>query len=48
MSGMRQGLKGFVGLGKSGVKKKESTLSKLLSWLLLAAAVALLIYRFSK
>jgi len=47
MSGMRAGLKGLVGTG-SKQKKKESLASKIITWALLAAAVALLIYRFTR
>jgi hypothetical protein len=47
MSGMRQGMKSFVGTG-TRQKKKQSTLSKILTYLLLAAAVGLLIYRFTR
>lgn len=43
ISGMRSGIKSMVG---QGPKKKESLASKILTWVLLAAAVALLIYRF--
>jgi len=46
LSGMRQGMKSFVGTG--GSKKKQSTFSKILTYLLLAAAVGLLIYRFTR
>jgi len=45
ISNMRGGIKGFVG---QGPKKKESTLSKIITYGLLAAAVALLIYRFTR
>jgi hypothetical protein len=44
MTGLRGGLKGIVGQG--GPRKKESALSRWVSYLLLAAAVGLLIYRF--
>lgn len=47
MSGMRQGMKSFVGTSPRQ-KKKQSTLSKILTYLLLAAAVGLLIYRFTR
>ncbi len=43
ISSMRGGIKSMVG---QGPKKKESTASKILTWVLLAAAVAVLIYRF--
>lgn len=46
MANMRGGLKGLVGQGKR--RSKESTLSKVFSYLLLAAAVGLLIYRFTR
>ena len=42
MSGLRGGLKGIVG---QGPRRKESSLSKVLSWLLLAAAIGVLAYR---
>ena len=45
LSGMRSGMKSFVG---TGPKKKESTLSKVITFLLLAAAIGLLIYRFTR
>lgn len=45
ISNMRSGIKGFVG---QGPKRKESTVSKVITYLLLAAVVALLIYRFSR
>jgi hypothetical protein len=47
LSGLRGGIKSFVGASGSQ-KKKESTLSKIVSYLLLAIAVGLLIYRFSR
>jgi len=47
MAGMRRGMRGLVGSGGSA-PKKESLLSKVLSYLLLAAAVGLLIYRFTR
>jgi hypothetical protein len=46
LSGLRAGFKGIVGTG--GSKKKESLASKIITYLLLAAAVALLIYRFTR
>lgn len=42
MSGLRGGLKGMVG---QGPRRKESSLSKVLSWILLAAAIGVLAYR---
>jgi len=45
MSGMRSGFKGIVGTGK---KKKESPLSKTIWIIVLAAAIGLLIYRFTR
>jgi hypothetical protein len=44
LSGMRMGFKGLVGQG-SKTPKKESTLSKVVTWTLLAAAIAFLAYR---
>lgn len=44
MSGMRTGLKGLAG---TGPKKKEGLLGRLVTYLLLAAAIGLLIYRFA-
>ncbi len=44
MGGMRSGFKGLVGTG--GGKKKESSLSKVLTYLLIAAALGVLLYRF--
>jgi hypothetical protein len=43
ISSMRGGIKSFVG---QGPKKKESLGSKILTWVLFAAAVGVLIYRF--
>ncbi len=43
ISSMRGGIKSFVG---QGPKKKESLGSRILTWVLLAAAVGVLIYRF--
>jgi len=43
---MRGGLKGLVGQGKR--KRTESTLSKVLSYLLLVTAIGLLIYRLTR
>ncbi len=43
ISGMRSGIKGLVG---QGPKKKESTFSRVLTWVLLAAAAGLVAYRF--
>jgi hypothetical protein len=45
ISGMRSGIKGFVG---AGPKRKESPLSRIITYILLAAAIALLIYRFTR
>ena len=45
MSSLRGGMKNLVG---QGPKKKESTASKLLTYVLLAAAIGLLIYRFTR
>lgn len=45
MSKMRGGIKRVVG---SGPQKKQGTLSKVLSYLLLAAAIGVLAYRFLK
>jgi hypothetical protein len=42
MSGLRGGFKGVVG---QGPRRKESSLSKVLSWALLAAAIGVLAYR---
>ena len=39
-------MKSFVGASSS--KKKQSTFSRILTYLLLAAAVGLLIYRFTR
>jgi hypothetical protein len=47
LSGLRGGFKGVVGAGKSR-GKKESLLSKFITYLLLAAAVGVLIYRFTR
>ncbi len=44
---MRSGFKSFVGTG-GGQKKKESLASKILTYLLLAAAVGVLIYRLTR
>jgi hypothetical protein len=44
---MRLGIKGFVGLG-GGQHKKESTLSKAVTLFLFAAAIAMLIYCFTR
>lgn len=44
LSGLRGGFKGVVGQGPR--RKKESTLSRVLSYLLFAAAVGVLLYRF--
>jgi hypothetical protein len=43
LSGLRGGFKGLVG---GGQKKKESLLGKVITYLLIAAAVAVLIWRF--
>lgn len=43
ITGLRGGIKSMVG---QGPKKKETVASKILTWVLLAAAVAVLIYRF--
>lgn len=46
LSGMRQGMKSFVGTGSRG-KKKESPLSKIIWYVVLAAALgAVIYYRF--
>ncbi|MFH1129950.1 MAG: hypothetical protein V1754_01355 [Pseudomonadota bacterium] len=45
MSNMRGGFKSILG---GGTKKKESLLSKIFGYLILAAAIAVLIYRFSR
>ena len=42
LGGLRGGMKRVVG---QGPPRKESSLSKILTWVLLAAAVALLAYR---
>jgi hypothetical protein len=42
---MRQGMKSFVGTSTQK-KKKKSPLSTLLTYLLLAAAVGVLVYRY--
>ena len=42
LSGMRSGMKSFVGTGKS--KKKESTLSRIIWYLILAAAIGFVVY----
>lgn len=42
MSGLRGGLKGMIG---QGPRRKESSLSRVLSWALLAAAIGVLAYR---
>lgn len=47
LSSLRAGFKGMVGTG-GGSQKKESLASKIITYLLLAAAVALLIYRFAR
>lgn len=44
---MRSGFKGLVGTGK-GKKPKQALLSKALTYLLFAAAIGLLIYRFTR
>src|SRR5262245_37065994 len=45
LSGMRGGMKNVAGVG---AQKKESLPSKVLSYLLIAAAVAVVVYRFSR
>ena len=45
MSSLRGGIKSFVG---QGPQRKESTPSKVFTWLLFAAAAGLLIYRFTR
>ncbi len=45
LSGMRGGMKSMVG---QGPKRKESPFSKVLTWVLGAAVVALLLYRVSQ
>ena len=47
LSGMRSGMKSFVGTGGRS-NKKESPLSRAITYLLLAALVGLLIYRFTR
>jgi hypothetical protein len=44
LSGMRSGMKSLVGTGGKN-KKKESLVSKIITYLLLAAAIAFLAYR---
>ena len=46
MGSLRGGFKSVVGTGKK--KGKESPLSKILTYVLLAAAIGLLIYRFAR
>jgi hypothetical protein len=48
LSNMRSGFKSFVGTGGSKQKKKESLASKILTYLLLAAAVGVLIYKLTR
>jgi hypothetical protein len=48
LTGLRSGFKGLLGGGGGGGKKKESLASKIISWLLLAAALGLLIYKFTR
>jgi hypothetical protein len=45
LSGLRGGFKGLVG---GGPKKKESLLGKAITYLLIAAAVGVLIWRFTR
>ena len=45
LSGFRGGMKSMVG---QGPKRKETTFSKVLTWVMGAAVVALLIYRLSQ
>ncbi len=45
ISSMRGGIKSFVGQGSKN-KKKESLGSKIFTWVLFAAAIGVLIYRF--
>ena len=45
LSGMRGGMKAMVG---QGPKRKESTFSRVVTWVMGAAVVALLIYRVSQ
>jgi hypothetical protein len=45
MGSMRAGMKSMVG---QGPKKKSSRLTQVLTYLLLAAAVALLVWRFTR
>ncbi len=45
MRGMRSGIKGMVGQGQ---KKKSSLLGRFVTYALLAAAIGLLVYRFTR
>ena len=45
LSGMRDGMKSFVGTSTRS-RKKESPLSRILTYLLIAAAVGVLVWRF--
>ena len=45
MGGLRSGFKGILG-GGGKTKKKDSLLSTILGYVLIAAALGLLIYRF--
>jgi hypothetical protein len=47
LSGLRGGFKSAVGVG-GRAKRKESLASKLITYLLLAAAVGVLIYRLTR
>jgi len=45
LSGMRGGIKGLVGQG--GARKKESLLGQAVTYLLILAVIAVVIYRFA-
>ena len=47
LSGLRTGFKGILGAG-GGSKKKESLASRILTYVLLAVAIGLLVYRFTR
>ena len=47
LSGLRGGFKSAVGVGNRS-KRKESPASRIITWLLLAAAVGVLIYRLTR
>lgn len=48
MSSLRGGFRGIVGVGGKKSSKPESFASKILTYVLLAAAIGMLIYRFTR